>query len=209
MDPLRVIVYSDFLCPWCLNAATRLESVEQTLGPEVALEWRSYLLRPQARPGRDLERFRAYTKSWQRVAEDEPRAVLREWASDEGPPTHSVPAHLAAKAAAALGPDAERRMRQRLFGAYFAESRDISSPTTLLALWRELGLPEEAFDRCDDADIKRRVAQEHQEALDLGASGVPAARLADQDFVLMGAQPEETYLRWLRRALDARNAAGA
>ena len=43
-----------------------------------------------------------------------------------------------------------------------------------------------------------------QEAQALGATGVPAVRLADQDFVLVGAQPEAVYLRWLRRAIEAR-----
>jgi hypothetical protein len=33
---------------------------------------------------------------------------------------------------------------------------------------------------------------------------VPAVRLADQEFVLVGAQPEAAYLRWFRRALETR-----
>ena len=39
--------------------------------------------------------------------------------------------------------------------------------------------------------------------MDLGATGVPALRLADQEFVLMGAQPEALYMRWFERARDA------
>lgn len=208
--PLRVVVYSDFLCPWCWNAATRLASVEAALGDAVEVEWRSFLLRPRPDPARRgpeaLEKFRHYTRSWLRVAEDEPRAAFQVWAGDAGPPSHSVPPHLAAKAAAALGPEAGRRMRERLFRAYFAESHDISDPTALFALWRELGLPEPEFDRCADPALVRSVLAEHREAEERGATGVPAARLDGDDFVLMGAQPEAVYLRWLRRALEARSA---
>lgn len=206
MNAVRLIVYSDFLCPWCWNAATRLASVQQQLDGALELEWRSYLLRPVAQPGRDLEKFRAYTQSWLRVAQDEPRAPFQVWASDVGPPSHSVPAHVVAKAASALGAAEGPRMRDRLFRAYFAENRDISETDTLRALWREAELPDAAFVRPDDPALTRAVFADHQEAQELGATGVPAVRLADQDFVLVGAQPEAVYLKWLRRALDARAA---
>ena len=207
MGALRLVVYSDFLCPWCWNAATRLTSVQRQLDGALELDWRSYLLRPHAQPGRDLEKFRAYTQSWLRVAEDEPRAPFRVWSSDAGPPSHSVPAHVVAKAASALGGEAGARMRDRLFRAYFDENRDISDASTLRALWREAELPDAAFPRPDDPALTRAVFADHQEAQDLGATGVPAVRLADQDFVLVGAQPESVYLKWLRRALDAQRAA--
>jgi protein-disulfide isomerase-like protein with CxxC motif len=100
---------------------------------------------PAARAGRSLEKFRAYTQGWLRVAEDEPRAPFVPWASDAGPPSHSVPAHAVAKAARALGADAGARMRDRLFRAYFTESRDISDRATLAALWREVGLDADGF----------------------------------------------------------------
>lgn len=203
MNPLRIIVYSDFLCPWCFNVYTKLESVldalESEWGERIETEWRAFLLRPEAKPGRDPLKFRRYTESWRRVAEDEPRAMFRVWSSDDSPPTHSVPAHLVAKAALALGDDAGARMRERLFTAYFSDNRDISSVDTLRSLWDELGLPGDAFATHLDPALEEQVWREHREAMDCGATGVPALRLADQDFVLMGAQPEAMYRRWFER----------
>ena len=200
---LAVVVYSDFLCPWCWNAATRLAAVEAALGGAVAYSWRSYLLRPhpRERTPEALEALRAYTESWRRVAADEPRAPFRTWQGDAGPPTSSLPAHLVAKAAAALGEAPGRRMRERLFHAYFAESRDISDRAVLRALWDELGLDPAGFARADDPALAAQVRAEHDEALSLGAHGVPAVRLAGSEHVIVGAQPEATYLRWFRRAL--------
>ena len=200
---VTLVVYSDFLCPWCWNVATKLASVQASLGPELAIEWKSYLLRPRPEPGRSLEKFRAYTQSWLRVAADEPRAPFVPWASDAGPPSHSLPPHVVAKAAAALSPEAGVRMRDRLFRAYFAESRDITDRATLAALWDEAGLPAAAFETSDEPALVRAVLADHAEAQQLGATGVPALRLADQDFVLVGAQPEPVYQRWLSRQLGA------
>jgi predicted DsbA family dithiol-disulfide isomerase len=165
------------------------------------LRWKSFLLRPRPEPGRDLEKFRRYTESWRRAAEEEPAARFQVWASDEGPPTHSVPAQLAAKAAAELGSDAFARMHAALLRAYFEQSRDISREATLAALWRECGLPEAGFARARDPELLRRVLAEHEEAVDLGAGGVPAVRLVGQDVAITGAQPVETYRRWIRKLL--------
>jgi predicted DsbA family dithiol-disulfide isomerase len=210
MPPLEIIVYSDFLCPWCWNAATRLGAVEAQLGDEIALSWRSYLLRPDPRPRTPeaLARFRGYTEGWQRVAEDEPRAPFRTWQGDAGPPSHSLPPHQTAKAAESFGPEAARRMRERLFRAYFVESRDISDAETLRALWSEVDLADADFPSTPDPAVTRRILAEHAEAQSYGVTGVPAVRLAHQDFVLVGAQPEAAYLRWFRRARDGSAGSG-
>jgi len=196
-------VWSDYLCPWCNVAATRLHKLEEEFGAEVELRWRSFLLRPAPEPGRDLEKFRRYTELWQRAAEEEPAAEFRTWASEEGPPSHSVPAHLVAKAAATFGPDAFHRMHRALLHAYFVESRDISSARTLAALWREVELPEAELERVTDPELMRRVGEEHNAAVEMGVSGVPAVRMVGNDVAITGAQPLEIYRRWVRRALDA------
>jgi predicted DsbA family dithiol-disulfide isomerase len=194
-------VWSDYLCPWCNVAATRLAALEREFEGALVLRWRSFLLRPRPEPGRDLEKFRRYTESWQLAAADEPAARFQVWSSEEGPPTHSVPAHLAAKAAAALGQDAFASMHAALLRAYFAESRDISRPETLAALWREAGLPEAELSRTRDLELLRLVIAEHDEAVELGVGGVPAVRLAESDVAITGAQPLETYRRWIRKNL--------
>jgi predicted DsbA family dithiol-disulfide isomerase len=195
-------VWSDYLCPWCFVAATRLAALEREFDGALELRWKSYLLRPRPEPGRDLEKFRRYTQSWLRAAQEEPAASFKPWSSDEGPPTHSVPAQLVAKAAAELGPDAFANIHAALLRAYFTENRDISHPETLAALWREAGLPEAALARADDPELLRRVIAEHTEAGELGVGGVPAVRLAGSDVAITGAQPTESYRRWIRKQLE-------
>src|SRR5262249_3695061 len=83
--PVRLIVNSDYLCPWCYLAAVRLHRVAEEFGDRVVIEWRSYLLRPYPDATRTLEKFRAYTRSWERPAAEPDAPVFRVWESDAGP----------------------------------------------------------------------------------------------------------------------------
>jgi len=180
----------------------RLRRLEEEFGDRVVVDWRSFLLRPQPQP-RSLEDFRTYTRSWRRPAADEDAGTFRVWATDAGPPTHSVPPHLVAKAAATLGADAFERMHAALLAAYFADNRDITDPGTLQSIWAEVGLPGPEFDRIADPALLDRVIAEHNEAVQAGITGVPAAMLAGNDTPISGALPLASYRRWIERALGA------
>jgi predicted DsbA family dithiol-disulfide isomerase len=200
-DRVDLIAWSDYLCPWCYNAAVRLRRLEDELGARVRIEWRTFLLRPEPDPTRTLDGFRAYTRSWLRPAAEPDGGTFRVWATDEGPPSHSVPPHLVAKAAATLGPEAFRAMHERLLHAYFAENRDVTSLETLRALWREVGLDERAFARAGDPAVLREVVDQHNDAVRRDVSGVPAVMMDGLDVPMMGALPYETYRRWAERRL--------
>jgi len=212
-DPVRFIVYSDYLCPWCYVAAVRLHAIEVEFEGAVELEWRSFLLRPKPRPddptGEALEKFRRYTQSWKRPAAEPDSAEFQVWQTDEGPPSHSIPAHLVAKAAARVGAEAFERIHWRLLKAYFQENRDISHEDTLRSIWHELELPAEAFARAHDPAVQEQVLADHNEAIEYSANGVPAVRLEGNPACVVGAQPIEIYRRWVKRTLARRAEAQA
>jgi len=205
--PVRLEVWSDYLCPWCHLADHRLGLLAESFGPDLELTFKSYLLRP--RPGeRDLEKFMRYTQGWMRPAGEPDAPAFRVWETTEGPPSHSVPAHLVAKAAARLGPEAFDAIHRRLLRAYFEDNRDISATGTLRAIWEEAGLPAAGFEAAADPGLLEETARQHDEALALGVTGVPAVRVAGTDAVVSGAQPLASYRRWIERllagVLDAR-----
>lgn len=207
-EVVRFIVYSDYLCPWCFNASVRLHRLEEENPGAVELIWRSYLLRPEPRSvdptGRALEKFREYTRSWLRPAAEEESGDFQVWEGDEGPPSHSVPAHVVAKAAARIDGDGFRALHQRLLRAYFTENRDISAEATLRSCWNEVGLPATRFDETEDPSLVQEVLAEHRLAMEEGATGVPCVRLEDNPAVIVGAQPQELYQRWLDRTIERR-----
>jgi predicted DsbA family dithiol-disulfide isomerase len=184
----------------------RLRRIEEEFAGQVELSWRSFLLRPDPSPGRDLEKFRAYTRSWRRIGAEDDAGDFTEWSTDAGPPSHSIPPHRLAKAAARLGEAAFRRMHEGLMRAYFCENRDITDDATQRALWQELELPAEGLALRDDPAILAEILAEHREALDRGATGVPAIRLESNDAVIVGAHPVELYRRWVTRTLARREA---
>lgn len=203
VEPITLVAFSDYLCPWCYNGDVRLQRLEQEYAGKIRLEFRSFLLRPRPEPGRDLEKFRAYTRSWQRPASEPESGTFRVWEGDAGPPTHSVPPHLVAKGAATLGNEEFRAIHAALLRAYFAENRDISDRETLHQLWEETGLPRAAFERHTDPALLRKVLEEHNSAIELGISGVPSVMIEGQDLPITGAHPLSLYRRWIDRYLSA------
>jgi predicted DsbA family dithiol-disulfide isomerase len=216
----RLTVWSDYLCPWCYNAAVRLERMEREFGDDLAIEWRTHLLRPRPSGGppgfphpddpprrvsvEALARFRRYTESWRRPAAEDDAGTFRTWSGETPPPSHSVPPHVAAKAAASLGPEAFRALHRRLLEAYFGESRDVSDRSTLAAVWAEAGLDPAEFARCDDPAHLAQVLKEHDEAADAGVHGVPAARMEGNEAIITGANPTALYRKWIQRRLAGR-----
>jgi predicted DsbA family dithiol-disulfide isomerase len=55
----------------------------------------------------------------------------------------------------------------------------------------------------------RQTIEDHNEAVELGMTGVPAVRVAGSDAFLMGAQPLAVYRRWVARLLAQRGGASA
>lgn len=199
---VRFIAYSDYLCPWCWNASRLLERLVDEYQGQVEIEWRSYLLRPKENEiPRDLERFRKYTESWMRPGAEPDAGSFQVWSSQEGPPSHSVPPHRVAKAAARVSAEAFKKMHTRLMTAYFSENRDISSFEVLRELWDGESLPSDAFDVAHSDEIESLIFGEFEEARRLGATGVPAMRRADNEAVIVGAHPESLYRRWIERSL--------
>lgn len=102
---------------------------------------------------------------------------------------------LSAKAAAQLGPAAFRAMHERLLHAYFAENRDITKGETLQALWAEAGLPPDEFARVGDEALLRQVVTQHNEAVEIGMSGVPAVMMVGNDVPMMGGSKGTSSVR--------------
>jgi predicted DsbA family dithiol-disulfide isomerase len=162
---VRLIAYSDYLCPWCFNAAVRLHRVEEEFAGAVTVEWRSFLLRPQPDPTRTLEQFRAYTKSWTRAAADPDGGAFQVW--------RTTRAALAQRSAAprrqSRGPPRRRRSRactRRCSSAYFTDNRDITDAATLRAIWNECARPAEGLAAADDPALLREVIDQHNEAVE-------------------------------------------
>lgn len=87
--------------------------------------------------------------------------------------------------------------------SYFDRNRDITDSQVLREIWGEAGLPAEATSSWQRPDLHELIFSEHNEAIEHGASGVPAVRLSGSFGVLTGAQPFEVYRDWVLRSRTA------
>jgi predicted DsbA family dithiol-disulfide isomerase len=178
----------------------RLASVEARYGDRVSVHWRAFPLIPDRRPGR-----RATEKTgegWSRAAWEEPAARFVPPAVGADLPASSLPALTAVKCAERQGPDAFRKVHDRLFLAYFRDHLDIGRPDILWDLARESGLDMVRFQR-DHAggEAYEATLRDYAEgAAWFGVSAVPTV-IFNEKVSLVGAVPEERYravLDWIR-----------
>lgn len=117
------------------------------------------------------------------------------------PELDKVPNSLRAQAMAELARDrgVHRDLHPRLFDAYWRRGLDLGDDDVLLGEGRAVGLDEDEIRASfQDPDYVGRIAAQTTEALELGASGVPAW-LIDERALVPGAQPHELFERVLDR----------
>ena len=200
-EPVRFTVWSDLLCPWWYVAAIRLDQLEREVGDVVTIEWRSFLLRPQATE-RPLDKFTAYTQSWMRPSEAQPDAGFHVWSGANPPPSHSLPPAIAGKAVHdVFGADGFHRFHLALMRAYFADNRTISERAVILDVAAATDLdPQKLADALDAraTEYEEQVVADHRAALAEGIAAVPTA-VVNGEYLLQGAMSLEQYSKVVSR----------
>jgi predicted DsbA family dithiol-disulfide isomerase len=183
----------------------RLEKIEAEYGDEVEVVWKSFMLRPSSQP-RSIEQHREYTRSWLNPASQKESGEFNVWATENEPPTHSVPALVAGKAAATFGNEAFHRFHKEVMRAYFAESRTISDLEVLTDVAGRSGIPADEFRARLDRDwqeFEDKVFAEHTEAIQLGVTGIPSV-VVDDALLIPGAVDADVYRRVIRERQELR-----
>lgn len=183
----------------------RLEKIEAEYPDTVEVVWKSFMLRPSPQP-RNIEQHRVYTRSWLNPASQPESGEFTVWSTENSPPTHSVPALVAGKAAATFGDEAFHRFHLEVMRAYFAENRTISYPDVLADVAATAEIPSDEF--CDRLEsdwqaFEDQVFAEHTEAVSLGVSGIPSV-VVDDALLIPGAVEADVYRRVIRDRLELR-----
>lgn len=183
----------------------RLEKIEAEYEGAVEVVWKSFMLRPSPQP-RSIEQHREYTRSWLNPVSQKESGEFNVWATENQPPTHSVPALVAGKAAASFGDEAFHRFHIEVMRAYFAENRTISDLEVLADVAGRSGIPENEFrDRLESEwqKFENEVFAEHTEAVQLGVTGIPSV-VVDDALLIPGAVDADVYRRVIRERRELR-----
>jgi len=207
---LRIDVFFDFICPWCLIGKRQLECAQDLLriqqpGVEITTVWHGVQLLPQLPvQGEPFAEF--YLK---RLGSAEAvrmrQAQVQQAAMAVGVPIdlsriatmpNTADAHRLLERAAVLGSTAQRDvLLERLFAAYFQYGEDLGCPETLIAIARACGFDADAMAAVLQGDGDPYVGNE------AGAgSGVPSFQF-DRRLTVVGAQPAELLLGAMGEAL--------
>ena len=208
MQPVRIDVVSDVVCPWCYIGKRRLEQAI-ALKPDIPAEvrWHPYFLNPWVpREGMSradyltekfgsVERYKGIAQRVAAAAAEEglvyaldkiarqPNTLdchrLILWANNSGDPG---------------------RMKQRLMGLYFAEGADLSDREVLVGAAVDCGLDGDLVREllASEADVAR-VEQEANSAKEAGIDGVPCFIFGGM-LAVSGAQSPDYLAGALERA---------
>ena len=94
----------------------------------------------------------------------------------------------------------------RVFNAYFNENRTISDVNVLAEIASESGLDADDFEKAlaeQQSELETQVFADHNEAIELGVSGVPATVL-DNQIAISGAQDTAVFVQAINDLLARR-----
>ncbi|HEY6893799.1 MAG TPA: DsbA family protein [Rhodanobacteraceae bacterium] len=198
--PVRVDVWSDFVCPYCLIGSLRLTELSEKQPIETV--WHAFMLRPPGSPAMTADKramIEAYTPKLSAEIRDEFGLDIR-----RGPiGTQTFAAHHATKHAERSGRGAA--FHEAVLRAYWLDAADISRHDVLRDIGAKLDLAfaDDVLEGGEPATAKA-VQTDLAQASAYNVRGVPAFIFGNRYFV-SGAQP----LELLERAADAARQAHA
>jgi predicted DsbA family dithiol-disulfide isomerase len=195
--PIKIVVYFDYLSPWCYIAAVRLQCLEEEYENKISISWRSYPLVVREIPNRLISSHSI--ESRRRAALEEDKIGFSPWNPDEPYPASSMPALRAAKCAQLQGEKAFRRFHIALFRAFFEEGMNISEREVLISLAKKAGLDVERFNSdFSSRSMEEEVLAEYEDGrAEYEGWGIPIVVVGER-YPIAGAVPIAIY----RRAID-------
>lgn len=198
-QPLKMIVYSDYICPFCFIGDSRLERLRKEF-PSIEVEWRSYEIHPEvpekgAPPAAVLDE-QYYRMVWRNV-----KLLANEAGLEINAPPKISNSRLAIQAAEfAKSKGKFDAFHESLFKAYFQEGQNIGDIEILRKLAEKSAMdPDEIQEALEKGEFAHHIDENEKSASNLGISGVPAFSVGDR--VVVGAQPYET----LKEAVELAN----
>ena len=200
-----IMVWSDYVCPFCYLALPVLRRAAEELDVDVA--WRAFELRPEPQPTLDPDGDYLHNV-WESAVY--PMAEARGMAI-RLPPVQPRSRLAAVAAAFAQQENAFAPLHEALFRAFFEEGLDIGDRSVLLDIATTCGLDSAALHRAlDDPALAARVQADEDLAARIGITGVPAMliRHGGANYLLSGAQPFDVLAHAVSQARSGEAGAG-
>ncbi|UCB43402.1 MAG: DsbA family protein [Dehalococcoidales bacterium] len=191
--PVSIIVYYDYLCPWCCVLEVRLHRVKEEYGNNISVIWKSRPLMVGEVPGRQISDHSI--KSRMRAGVEE-GGLFNPWDENIPYPSSSMPAQIASKCALLQGEELFERFHTAVFQAFCRDCRDISQPGILFSLAADAGLDMKQFSADFENDERRQevLADVEEVRNQYEGWGVPLTVVGGR-MPIEGAAPTAVYRR--------------
>lgn len=204
---LRIDLFTDIVCPWCLIGTARLDQALAALPDDVAVEifHHPFLLDPDTPEEGQNTVERLTAKYGGDIAAMQGRVEAAAQAAgvalDLSVQPMSYPTLMAHTLIRSAAPEQQYGLAKALAAAYFLEGRNITDPALLAEIASAHGFSHAGalalIGDSQEADTTRAMALS---ASQQGINGVPFFIFANR-FALSGAQPPEVFARAIRIAL--------
>jgi predicted DsbA family dithiol-disulfide isomerase len=211
MEPMRIDVWSDLVCPWCYIGKRRLERALADFPDRERVEivHRSFQLNPSAPMGKTSRRrdYLAAKYGWSAAQAEKIDSDMEQRAAADG-----LEYHLSSEGLTGNTFDAHRLVHlarehgrqdaavERFFRAYFTEQRSLFDRASLATLALDVGLnPDDVQRVLDGKEYSDAVDADSSQAHALGVTGVPFF-VFDGRLGVSGAQAVEVFADALTRA---------
>ncbi|MEZ5824186.1 MAG: DsbA family oxidoreductase [Geminicoccaceae bacterium] len=207
---VRVDIFSDMICPWCLIGYRRLREAADRLAGEIEVElhWLPFELNPRMPEGGMDRREYLEAKFGVEGAQSAYGRIARVLEEDgidaDVEAIRRTPSTLLAHRLCALAEAQDRGSAfvEELFRDFFRDGRDVGERSVLLDAAERCGMDREgATTWLDNGDGLDHVRRMQAEARRLGIEGVPFF-IFDRRLALSGAQPVEVMCEVLNQAAN-------
>lgn len=212
-EKLRVDVWSDVVCPWCMIGKAHLEQAIEQSGVEVEIHWRAFELDPNAVAECSTTMVEALAAKYRLSNSDVSSMVdsMTERATNlrlefnlrDQLPTSTLNPHRLIAAASAQDRLLGGLMATRFAMGALRDGLCVSDPDVLTRLAVETGMVEKDVHEVLSTDaFLETVRADEMSAREIGVTGVPFF-LFNERVGLSGAQPPEVLVQAMKQARES------